>query len=272
MHLLTCSWLFPDSRVNFLANDLLKNNFCLFVKISRLVWPWGSWELNLCGCATVNKCTHIFSFLIRHRYFSFNYQLILISTRWYILLLLKLQFGKSEKLTKLKVLTTITYLYRAEALKQERHLFIIAFISKTLDEVEYNALLHLISDWESHTEQLTCWTKCRSAYNTILHCLATSWIFLVPNDEYSSSTFFVTRQPLICVAFERRTCMLAPLSPSSWKGPSPAAAGCVSWWSSGTEPLWCQRGPDTFACRCTPCSIEAPSPQSPNRPQMQKCR
>lgn len=108
------------------------------------------------------------------------------------------------------------------------------------------------------------------AHNSILLCSATGWIYIVPQDEYCSSTLIVTWHPLIatcmCEAFEPRTCMLAPLSRSSWKGPSPAGAGCASWWSSGTEPLWCQQGPDTFACRCSPCWIQAPFPRSPSRP------
>lgn len=104
--------------------------------------------------------------------------------------------------------------------------------------------------------------------STILLCSATGWLYIGPQDEHSSSTLIERWPPLIAMreAFQPRTCTLAPLSRPSWTGPSPAAAGCVSWWSSGTEPLWCQQGPGTFACQCTPCWIQAPSPRSPNRP------
>lgn len=57
----------------------------------------------------------------------------------------------------------------------------------------------------------------------------------------------------------------APSCPQTGRWPSLMAAGSVSWWSTWTEPLWCQRAPGTSSCRCPRSAIQTPSPQSPDQ-------
>lgn len=57
----------------------------------------------------------------------------------------------------------------------------------------------------------------------------------------------------------------APSCPQTGRWPSLTAAGSVSWWSTWTEPLWCQTAPGTSSCRCPQSAIQTPSPQSPDQ-------
>lgn len=63
----------------------------------------------------------------------------------------------------------------------------------------------------------------------------------------------------------------APSCPRTGRWPSLRAAGCVSWWSTWTEPPRCRRGPGTSSCRCPRSATPTPSPRSPGPGQGTCC-
>lgn len=52
--------------------------------------------------------------------------------------------------------------------------------------------------------------------------------------------------------------------PRTERWPSPRAAGCVSWWSTWTEPPWYQKERGTSSYQCPLSEILRPSPRSPD--------